>query len=106
MLGQNGRDRLTTASWCQRTTTSTCSEARERMRKQNDRSSEPMTDTTNRGYRRRSVTSIATRCTVFAIGTGNPSAIAAVDAAQRLRGDAVETVMQTADFRNGNDATG
>jgi hypothetical protein len=29
-----------------------------------------------------------------------------IDAARRLRGDAVETVMQTADFRNGHDATG
>lgn len=28
-----------------------------------------MMDTTNRGYRRRSVTSIVTRCTVFSIGT-------------------------------------
>ena len=29
-----------------------------------------MTDTTNRGYRRTSVTSIVTTCTVFSIGTG------------------------------------
>jgi hypothetical protein len=29
-----------------------------------------------------------------------------IDAARRLRGDAVETVMQTADFRNRHDATG
>ena len=38
--------------------------------------------------------------------TGGRSAVTAIDAAQRLHGDAVETVMQTADFRNGDNATG
>ena len=34
------------------------------------------------------------------------SAVTVIDAARRLRGDAVETVMQTANFRNRHDATG
>jgi hypothetical protein len=36
---------------------------------------------------------------------GGTSPEVRIDVAQQLRGDAVETVMQTADFRNDNDAT-
>ena len=55
----------------------------------------------------RSLTSAVIRCNADVLnGLGVRSAVAAIDAAQRLRGDAVETVMQTADFRNRHDATG
>ena len=70
------RERFTTASWCRSAMISRCRDARARTRKQNERSSETMTDATRRSYRKNFRNLNAHNCTVFSTGTGGgPSTI-------------------------------